>query len=121
MAFCSLDEAFMGPPLARDTKPSKRKKHREGFAPGPLASAPDPDRPAAPPPPANDILAGPPADRVPTDSVGGVSLDGLFPMPGETGDAEEWEKAFILEGSKLPPMAAPAAAPSFPPIQRADG
>jgi hypothetical protein len=124
MAFCSLDEAFMGPQMgagagagrAGDTKSSKKKKHREGFAPGPLASLPDPDRPAAPPPPTNDILSGPPVDRVPAESAAGVNLEGLFPMPGETGDVEEWEKAFTLEGSRLPPPAAPP-----PPIVRADG
>lgn len=129
MAFCSLDEAFMGPqmgagapPAGRggDTKPSKKKKHREGFAPGPLMSSPDPDRPAAPPPPANDILTGPPVEKAPAESAGGVSLDGLFPMPGETGDVEEWEKAFTLEGSRLPPPApSPPVAP--PPMVRADG
>lgn len=123
MAFCSLDEAFSGPqmggappPTGRggDMKSSKKKKHREGFAPGPLMSTPDPDRPAAPPPPANDILTGPPTERAPAESAGGVSLDGLFPMPGETGDVEEWEKAFTLEGSRLPP-------PAPPPVVRADG
>lgn len=131
MAFCSLDEAFVGPqmgagapPAGRggDTKPPKKKKHREGFAPGPLASSPDPDRPAVPPPPANDILTGPPVERaVPTESAGGVSLEGLFPMPGETGDVEEWEKAFTLEGSRLPPPAAPSPPVAPPPMVRADG
>lgn len=123
MAFCSLDEAFTGPQMGgppggrSDMKPSKKKKNREGFAPGPapLVSVPDPDRPAMPPPPANDILSGPPADKAPADSMGGVNLEGLFPLPGETGDVEEWEKAFTLEGSKLPPPAAPA------PAMRADG
>lgn len=131
MAFCSLDEAFSGPqmggappPTGRgvgDMKSSKKKKHREGFAPGPLMSTPDPDRPAAPPPPANDILTGPPAERAPAESAGGVSLEGLFPMPGETGDIEEWEKAFTLEGSRLPPPAAPSPPVAPPPMVRADG
>jgi hypothetical protein len=114
MAFCSLDEAFMGPvgappPVNRsgpnDTKMPKKKKHRETFAPGPLSSTPDPDRPAVPPPPANDILTGPPSGKAPAES--GVNLEGLFPMPGETGEVEEWEKAFTLEGSRLPPMTRP--------------
>ena len=129
MAFCSLEEAFSGPQMGAasmqsinrgggDTKSSKRKKHREGVAPGQLTSTPDPDRPAAPPPPANDILSGPPVDNMPTDSAGGVSLDGLFPMPGETGDIEEWEKAFTLEGSRLPQ---PAPAVMSPQMVRADG
>jgi hypothetical protein len=122
MAFCSLDEAFAGPSsiaaapqLPAAAKQSKKKKHREMFTPGPFMSAPDPDRQAAPPPPANDILSGPPTDKVPTE---GTSLDNLFHMPGETGDVEEWEKAFTLEGSKLPPP----AAPTYPAAQhRADG
>lgn len=119
MAFCSLDEAFAGPQMGGappggagrsiDAKLPKKKKHRDGFTPGPLMSTPDPDRPAAPPPPANDILSGPPVDKAPTESS--ASLEGLFPMPGETGDVEEWEKAFTLEGSRFPPPAA----------QRSDG
>jgi hypothetical protein len=108
MSFCSLDEAFQGPPSqinagsairGSDNKSSKKKKTREHFAPAPLTSAPDPDRQAAPPPPANDILVGPPAEKAPTES--GVSLDGLFPLPGETGEVEEWQNAFTLEGSRI--------------------
>jgi hypothetical protein len=122
MAFCSLDEAFSGPNMggappagagrSSDAKLLKKKKHREGVAPGPLMSTPDPDRPAVPPPPANDILSGPPVDKAPEESS--MSLEGLFPMPGETGDVEEWEKAFTLEGSRLPP-------PAAQPITRSDG
>jgi hypothetical protein len=32
----------------------------------------------------------------------GVKLDDMFPLPGDTGDGDEWEKAFILPGSRMP-------------------
>lgn len=69
---------------------------------------PEPDRPMmAAPPPAAEILKAPVPEgggRVPAD---GVQLDDLFPMPGDTGDSDAWEKAFTLEGSKLPGPARP--------------
>jgi hypothetical protein len=122
MSFCLLEEAFQGPPSMQmgsgrgnnDVKSLKKKKNREHFTPSMLGSAPaptgvgsavpDPDRQAAPPPPANDILSGPPMDKYPTE---GIALDKLFPLPGETGESEEWEKAFTLEGSRMPPVTRP--------------
>lgn len=110
MSFCALEEAFAGPP----NPPAAKKKHRrpkpalmEGFVP-----TPDPDRPMmAAPPPAAEILKAPVPESggggrmpVPAD---GVQLDDLFPMPGDTGDPDAWEKAFTLEGSKIPGPARP--------------
>ncbi|NCY21026.1 hypothetical protein EBX31_03600 [bacterium] len=104
MSFCALEEAFAGPP--NPPANGAKKKHRrpkpalmEGFVP-----TPEPDRPMmAAPPPAAEILKAPVPEsgggRVPAD---GVQLDDLFPMPGDTGDPDAWEKAFTLEGSKLP-------------------
>jgi hypothetical protein len=75
----------------------------------------DPDRQAQIQPAGDDVLGPPGADgaggapAVAAGSVvvtpGGVKLDDLFPMPGETGDADEWEKAFTLPGSRMPPPA----------------
>jgi hypothetical protein len=97
MNYCSLEEAFMGaqPP----PKFPKKKKTKEGFVPGPLAGQADPDRMAMPPPPANDVLEGPPTSSTPNDAV---KLDELFPLPGDTGEPEAWQKAFTLEGSQVP-------------------
>lgn len=104
MSFCALEEAFTGPvmppPSVMGKQGKRTKKLREMFTPGSLPAAPDPDRPAAPPPPANDVMTGPPAERVPTEGHG-VKLDSLFPLPGETGEVESWEKAFTLDGSQM--------------------
>ena len=84
----------------------KKKKVKEGFVPGPLSGQADPDRMAMPPPPANDVLEGPPTSSAPNDAV---KLDELFPLPGDTGEPEAWQKAFTLEGSQVPllPQARP--------------
>ncbi len=88
----------------------KKLKHRSGkehFVPGPLSGSPDPDRPSVvPPPPANDVLTGPPMDRAVAQMESGsaVKLDDLFPLPGETGSLNEWEKAFTLDGSQVPSL-----------------
>lgn len=97
MNYCSLEEAFMGP--QPPPKLPKKKKTKEGFVPGPLSGQADPDRMAMPPPPANDILEGPPTSSAPNDAV---KLDELFPLPGDTGEPEAWQKAFTLEGSQVP-------------------
>lgn len=105
MSFCSLDEAFAGPSMASKKKNKQRHGVKEGFVPGPLSGAPDPDRPSVvPPPPANDVLTGPPMDRpiAQMGSSSAVRLDDLFPLPGETGGVDEWEKAFTLDGSRAP-------------------
>ena len=102
MNYCSFDEAFMGPqPIP---KLPKKKKTKEGFVPGPLAGQADPDRMSMLPPPANDLLEGPPASSAPHDAV---NLDELFPLPGDTGETETWQKAFTLEPSQIPPLARP--------------
>ena len=99
MNYCSFDEAFTGPVMP--PKLPKKKKVKEGFVPGPLPGSTDPDRMAAPPPPANDVLEGPPSSGPPTDAV---KLDELFPLPGETGEVETWQKAFTLEPSRIPSL-----------------
>jgi hypothetical protein len=108
MSFCSLEEAFAGPSMG-SSGGKKKTKHRgkEGFVPGPLSGSPDPDRPSVvPPPPANDVLTGPPMDRAVAQMESGsaVKLDDLFPLPGETGSLNEWEKAFTLDGSQVPSL-----------------
>lgn len=97
MNYCSLEEAFTGP--QPPPKLPKKKKMKEGFVPGPLSGHADPDRMAMPPPPANDVLEGPPASSAPNDAV---KLDDMFPLPGDTGEPEAWQKAFTLEGSRIP-------------------
>lgn len=123
-AFCSLEEAFAtvgAPPGKSSSKKHRTKSGREGFAvPTVAPSTPsvDPDRQAQIQPAGEDVL-GPPgseggggAPAVAAGSVvvspGGVKLDDMFPLPGETGDADEWEKAFTLPGSRMPPPAAPS-------------
>jgi len=109
MSFCSLEEAFAGPSMAANTgkKKSKQRSGKEGFVPGPLSGTPDPDRPSVvPPPPANDVLTGPPMDKsaAQMESGSAVKLDDLFPLPGDTGGVDEWEKAFTLDGSRVPSL-----------------
>jgi len=72
--FCSLDEAFGGPVM-----PVKKKKDKE-------------KRTDAPPDPRSQ-------NGKPEASS---SSSNFFPLPGETADTEEWNKAFTLEGSDLP-------------------
>jgi hypothetical protein len=99
--YCSLEEAFTGP-VMQPAPPGKKKKTRtkEGFAnpsvPQQLSGAPDPDRPAERPPPANDILESPQSGGAKLTG-NGVALDDMFPLPGETADTESWERAFMLE------------------------
>lgn len=117
MSFCALDEAFAGPSMAAvgGKKKSKQRAGKEGktysadltegFVPGQLSGTPDPDRQSiVPPPPANDVLTGPPMDRsvAQMESGSAVKLDDLFPLPGETGGSDEWEKAFTLDGTRVP-------------------
>jgi hypothetical protein len=119
-AFCSLEEAFaLAVPSAATGKSSK--KHRTKVAGGgrelfsvPVTtpSTPDPDRQAQIQPAKEDVLGGPPdadggggapsAAAANVIVTGGVKLDDMFPLPGDTGDADEWEKAFTLPGSRMP-------------------
>jgi hypothetical protein len=112
MNYCSFDEAFAGPVMP--PKLPKKKKVKEGFVPGPLSEPSDPDRMAAPPPSANDLLEGPPSSGLPIDAV---KLDELFPLPGETGEVESWQKAFTLEPSRIPTLPVRNGAPdSYIPV-----
>ena len=72
-AFCSLDEAFAGPVM-----PVKKKKEKKSEIPEPMTSPISQMKPEA------------------------TSTDVFFPLPGETAESEEWQKAFTLEGSNLP-------------------
>lgn len=112
MSFCALEEAFTGPP--NPPPPVKYKRHKssrngkEGFSGGGGSSGAVP--PALPNSPGGggattggELLAGPPPALPPSDDSGAaVRMDDLFPMPGETGGADEWQKAFTLEGSAMP-------------------
>ena len=107
MSYCSLAEAFTGPAAGAAgaaAKAQKRhKRSKEGFVPAALSGAPDPDRISVPlVPPTSELLQGPPSSATAQPAGDGVKLDDLFPLPGETGESEEWEKAFTLEGSRTP-------------------
>jgi hypothetical protein len=73
-AFCSLDEAFAGPVMPVKKKKEKEKKE----VPEPMTSPVNQTKPEA------------------------AGSDSFFPLPGETAESEEWQKAFTLEGSNLP-------------------
>jgi hypothetical protein len=116
--YCSLEEAFNGPVLhpgkekekdkerekERDTKDRKKKSRngpllytRENFSvPAPLPGSPDPDRPYERPPSSNDVLTGPSGVKA-SALDGGISLNDMFPLPGNTASNESWEKVFTLE------------------------
>jgi len=107
MSYCSLAEAFTGPAAGSAgaaAKAQKRhKRTKEGFVPAALSGAPDPDRISVPlVPPTSELLHGPPSSTTAQPAGDGVKLDDLFPLPGETGESEEWEKAFTLEGARTP-------------------
>ena len=105
--FCNLEEAFLGPIVVPG--PSKKKKRRDGggvgiehFVAPPLSSTPAATQEheeqesvpvmQGPPPPGNHKLqAGSASD-----------LESFFPLPGETAEPEEWQKAFVLQPSQIP-------------------
>lgn len=114
MSFCALEEAFQGPPnppapaLHRYKKP-KRVKEKAGFvggAEGFMVPAALPGVPGSGSGSGSsgdgEVLAGPPPAMPPDDGAGAVKMDDLFPLPGETGGSDEWQKAFTLEGSQMP-------------------
>jgi hypothetical protein len=101
MNYCSLEEAFTGPANPPPGKQSKKKRTKEHFVPSQLSSNPSENE---------EVLASSTSTKGTVPSENATSLAGLFPMPGETGDHEEWEKAFTLEPSKAP------TAVSFTPI-----
>lgn len=97
--FAPLEEAFQGEVVMQPGEKKKKKsKERqfETFVPTPLQSSPDTDRPAAiaaiPPP-----LKGPVQAQVVKLESQGATHD-LFPLPGNTAEPEEWQRAFMLEG-----------------------
>jgi hypothetical protein len=102
--FCSLDEAFTGPVVAppgdKKKKKTKDGKIAEGFVPSPLAGSPDPDRILGPST-APEPMRGPPQTHM-GKLESEASLGDMFPLPGSTAEAEEWQKAFMLEGSQVP-------------------
>ena len=114
MSFCALEEAFQGPPnppapaLQRFKKPKKSKDQRPGIGFGSTEAFTVPA--ALPGSPGSggsghgdgEVLAGPPPAMPPEDGAAGVKMDDLFPLPGDTGGADEWQKAFTLEGSQMP-------------------
>ena len=110
--FAPLEEAFQGEVVMLPGEKSKKKKSKErqfeSFVPMPLQSTPDPDRPAAiaavPPP-----LKGPVQAQVVKLESQGATHD-LFPLPGNTAEPEEWQRAFMLGDS-----GAAAAVTSVPP------
>lgn len=117
-SFCALEEAFTGPVLMQPGGDKKAKKEKEKagrsrqfeqFVPVALPAQPDPDRaaPLAAPPPA---MTGAPSQAVLArlESTDSAAASQFFPLPGESAGSEEWQKAFMLEGSGAPvpqPMA----------------
>lgn len=119
-AFCSMEEAFVGPlvtgtaaPLFPGMKAPKQKRRKEGvvvenFVP---AALPPPDRQVTPPP-APEVLHGPSTEeQQPAGAIAqlesGSALQDFFPLPGETASTEEWTKAFTLEPSANPGIPVP--------------
>lgn len=107
MSFCGLEEAFTGPPnpMTPPLKFKKSKQHRikEKFTvPTPLPGVPGAGFGTSSNQGNGELLAGPPPAMTPDDSAEGVRLEDMFPLPGATGDADEWQKAFTLEGSQMP-------------------
>lgn len=109
MSFCTLDEAFAGQPnlpgpSGRYKKSKKQHSTKEGFSDGngvvPPALVGSPGTGGGSTRTTEDLLVGPPPASAPSEEA--ISMDTLFPMPGETGGADEWQKAFTLEGSTMP-------------------
>lgn len=97
--FAPLEEAFQGEVVMQPGEKKKKKskdRQFETFVPTPLQSSPDVDRPAtytAIPQP----LKGPVQAQVVKLESQGATHD-LFPLPGNTAEPEEWQRAFMLEG-----------------------
>jgi hypothetical protein len=102
MNYCSLEEAFTGPANPPPGKQPKKKRTKEHFVPSQLSSNPSEN---------DEVLASSTSTKGTVPSENATSLAGLFPMPGETGDHEEWEKAFTLEPSKAPGSASATITP----------
>jgi hypothetical protein len=95
-AFCSLDEAFSAPPPPGGKSKKKGLKREEQFVPTVLESTPDTRQP----PP--ELLHGAPPTTAPNTKLEGSGLQDFFPLPGETAEPDEWQKAFTLEPSRVP-------------------
>jgi hypothetical protein len=97
-AFCSLDEAFSAPPPPgmKTKKKGAKRDGMEQFVPSVLESTPDTHQP----PP--ELLHGAPPTTAPSTKLEGSGLQEFFPLPGETAEPEEWQKAFTLEPSRVP-------------------
>lgn len=95
--FCSLEEAFNGPPVQKDKKKKRpQDPDRQGTA------APTPAAMSAAMPKSGSTLLRPEAN----------DIDAGFPLPGESADGEAWQKAFTLEPSSTAALTLPA--PSWP-------
>lgn len=99
--FCSLDEAFASSVVQPKKKKSKAvaAAGAEGFAvPQTLTgSVADPERMKVPEP-----MRGADAEAGSQDRMGAVNMQEFFPLPGETAEPDEWQKAFMLEPSQVP-------------------
>ena len=98
-AFCSIEEAFTGTGGIKQ----KKKSRREHFVPSTLPSSPDPDTDQAIPEP----MGPPPSATLSKVEATGNGLNDFFPLPGETAGADDWAKAFTLQGSQVPQMKRP--------------
>ncbi len=116
--FCSMDEAFLGPlvpagsaPLFPGQKQPKQKRRKDGDVRESFAVPPPPDRQITHTP-APEVLRGASAEEQKPAGTSrqldsGAHLQDFFPLPGETADTEEWEKAFTLEPSANPGIPVP--------------
>ncbi len=86
--------------------PSKKKKRKDGgggvgieqFVPAPLSSTPAQEEE-----PVDDVLKSADVAMPPTKKLqAGGDLGDMFPIPGETAEPEEWQKAFVLQPSQIP-------------------
>jgi hypothetical protein len=105
--FCTLDEAFSG---AVSQAPAKKlkKKQREGLTveqflgSQQLPSTPNPDHIAQIMATAPEPMKGPEQAMNQMRLESGVNMQEFFPLPGETAEPDEWQKAFMLEPSQVP-------------------
>jgi hypothetical protein len=133
--FCALDEAFAGATTVAAQPKKLKRKQREGmsveqymgngsgsgsgvgalktqygveqFVGQQLSSTPNPDHIAQIMATAPEPMKGPeqPVNQMRLES--GVNMQEFFPLPGETAEPDEWQKAFMLEPSQMPPVKRP--------------